>query len=684
MTVAPIAACLLLSASGAPDHPKGATMDAKTAAARVKADLLARYPSQRARIDRGVDQAAALWRETDGDFGAFAREHFVGDPKVLDTTFERLQYAFEQLDGHFNEIGRELRRPTDLDVGPLVPVDPLLSSYDASAHVSEDLFDVKIAFDVLLNFPVTTLRERLDHGSKYSRREWAEVRLASRFARRVPADVSQQIAAAGAKADLYISEYNVWMHHILSEHGERLFPKGMRLISHWNLRDELKADYADPRGPEKQRLIVKIMERIVTQSIPAPVIDNPHLDWNPATNAVASCPAAEVEADAPNRTSSPSSSPEPDTRYAMFQSQFKAARLADPYTPTTPTAIDRSFELQREIPEERVVALLKQMLTSPVVPKVAKLIESRLGRKLEAQDLWYDGFKARSAIPESQLDAITRQRYPTPEAFAKDIPRILEQLGFSKEKAAFVASRIVVDPARGAGHALQAMRRGDFPHLRTRVEKDGMNYKGYNIAVHELGHNVEQVFSLYEVDSTLLQGVPNSAFTEALAFVFQARDLDLLGLSKPDAESERLNTLNDFWGAWEIAGVSLVDIGAWHWMYAHPDASPVQLRDAVIGIAKEVWNQYYAPVLGLRDSPLLGIYSHMISYPLYLCDYPLGHMIALQIEEQMKKKGPLGAEFERMAKFGSVTPDLWMTNATGSPVSAEPLLNAADKAVTAR
>ena len=41
------------------------------------------------------------------------------------------------------------------------------------------------------------------------------------------------------------------------------------------------------------------------------------------------------------------------------------------------------------------------------------------------------------------------------------------------------------------------------------------------------------------IDHTLLQGVPNNAFTEALAFVFQARDLELLGLSKPTAERAR-------------------------------------------------------------------------------------------------------------------------------------------------
>ena len=59
-------------------------------------------------------------------------------------------------------------------------------------------------------------------------------------------------------------------------------------------------------------------------------------------------------------------------------------------------------------------------------------------------------------------------------------------------------------------------RREDRAHLRTRVPQGGMDYKGYNVAMHELGHNVEQVFSLYEVDHTLLAGVPNNAFTEAL------------------------------------------------------------------------------------------------------------------------------------------------------------------------
>jgi len=467
--------------------------------------------------------------------------------------------------------------------------------------------------------------------------------------------------------------------------GQRLFPLGQRLISHWNLRDQIKADYAAPEGGlQRQRMLVQVMNRIVTQTIPRAVIDNPRLDWDPFTNDVGLCPKAEVEPNAPDRPLpvSPATAPEPDTRYAKLLAVFQAAKAADPYSPVAPTALARAFELGREIPEQRVAQLLEEILTSPLVPKVAKVIQQRLGRPLEPHDIWYPGFRPRTQHTEAELDAITRKKYPTADAYAADMPALLEKMGFSRERAAFLASHIKVDASRGAGHAMQAMRRGDFPHLRTRVEPGGMDYKGYNIAVHEMGHNVEQVFSLYEVDHTLLQGVPNNAFTEALAFVFQARDLELLGLSRPDPESERMRALDDFWSAFEISSVALVDVATWHWMYEHPGATPAQLRQAVVRIAKETWNKYDAPVLGGKDAVLLGIYSHMLSNPLYLADYPLGHLIAFQIEEHLRAlKGPLGPELERMARIGNVAPDVWMTQATGAPVSTAPLLRAAGDAL---
>jgi hypothetical protein len=94
-----------------------------------------------------------------------------------------------------------------------------------------------------------------------------------------------------------------------------------------------------------------------------------------------------------------------------------------------------------------------------------------------------------------------------------------------------------------------------------------------------------------------------------------------------------------------------------------------------------VWNRYYAAIFQKRDVTLLAIYSHMISSFLYLPDYPIGHMIAFQIDRQMEKAGAIGPEFERMTTVGNVTPDVWMTRATGSPVGPEALLTETERAL---
>jgi hypothetical protein len=622
---------------------------------------------------------AEFWRADDGDaatFEDFVRANFAGEQVTLDTMFNRLESLLEQLSGHMHEINREFRQQSDLDLGPVLPFDEIIGGYDPSAHVLDDFFQNKLAFVVLLNFPLTTLDQRLQNGPSWTRRQWAEARLAQGFSKRIPADVNLGIAQAGAQASQYIADYNIWMYHLVDAQGQRLFPPKMRLLSHWNLRDEIKADYADSSsGLAKQRMIQQVMERIVSQTIPALVINNPAFDWNPFTNDVSA--AAVKDSDT---TTAPAAKPnnarEPDTRYATLQKDFFASKKADPYSPTAPTLIARRFDEDREIPETRVRDMLEKVLTSPQVPQVAKLIESRLKRPLEPFDVWYSGFRPGSQYTEAQLDEMVAKKYPTAQAYQQDIPNLLMKLGFSPERAQYVANNIVVDPARGSGHAMGAEMRAEKAHLRTRVEKGGMNYKGYNIAVHEMGHNVEQTFSLNDIDHTLLKGVPNTAFTEALAFVFQGHDLELLGLPAPDARSQSEKTLNDFWGTYEIAGVALVDMAVWHWMYDHPRATPKELNAATVQISKDVWNQYYAPVFRKKDVVLLGIYSHMIDSFLYLPDYPIGHMIAFQIEEQMKKAGSIGPEFERMAKMGDLTPDLWMEHATGKPVGPEALLEA--------
>ena len=61
------------------------------------------------------------------------------------------------------------------------------------------------------------------------------------------------------------------------------------------------------------------------------------------------------------------------------------------------------------------------------------------------------------------------------------------------------------------------------------------------------------------------------------------------------------------------------------------------------------------------------------------------YLIAAQIEEHMAKQpaGSLGKEFERMAKLGQLSPDLWMKNATGAPIQTAPLLRMTEAALKA-
>ena len=629
---------------------------------------------QAARIKAGLDQVLALWRDVDGDAAAlekFVSEHFISDPKVLADTFSHLQYALEMLDGHNHEISRELSRYQVLAGGPLRKVDMLLAAYSPTAHVSEDLYRSKIAFVALLNWSLTTLEQRVGQGEAWSRQRWAEARLAQRFQHRVPSEIKQESARVSAQVEGYIDNYNVVMDRLQVPAGTTPFRKGLKLISHWGLRDEIRGQYARKKeGLARQRLITRVMERIIRQEIPAEVINKAGPRWDPEKNLVQREEGGAWE----------TAEREADTRYQHLLSVFRVAKKADPHYPGMDNYIKRIFALGREMPQQRVKALLEAVLSAPAARQIGALISKRLGRPLEPFDLWYTGFQPKSELDERELDKVVRARYADAAAFDRDLPNILGKLGFAAGTAKFLADHIVVDGARGAGHASGAKRRDDAAHLRTRIPKGGMDYKGFNIAVHELGHNVEQVFSISKVDHTLLEGVPNTGFTEAFAFLFQARDLELLGQGKPAANAEALRTVDRFWNAFEIAGVGLLDMEIWQWMYDHPGATPAQLREAVVKLAKDLWNRFYAPVFGIKDVILPAIYSHIIAYGLYTPDYPLGFLITFQVEQFMKGK-TMATEMERMCRLGRLAPDIWMQQAVGTPVSAAPLIKAATEAV---
>jgi hypothetical protein len=625
------------------------------------------------RIEMGVNQAASLWRKSDGshdDFAAFCKKHFIADEKERELVFNKMSKNFESLLGHFNKVSLDLQWSLHIDEGEIHDIDHLFGGYNVYSHLDDDFYRNKIAFISVLNFPFYSLEEKTKMSVKWTSKDWAYARLGDYYTARVPAELSQKFSEVNTAADTYISQYNLYVGHLQTNEGKTLFPKDLKLLSHWNLRDEIKANYGIKDGLAKQDLIYEAMKRIVSQEIPEMAINSDKVEWNPYQNKVFK-DGKEIQF-----------KQEPNARYQTLLDSFNALRAIDAYHPEAMnTYIKRKFSGEMEIAQEEVEALFIRCVSSPQVKKVAELIKKRLNRDLKPYDIWYDGFKARSGVNEADLDNKVKALYPNALALEKDLNNILLKLGFQAEKAAFIASKVQVDDARGSGHAWGPEMKAEKAHLRTRVPDSGMNYKGYNIAVHEFGHNVEQTVSLHDVDYYMMQGVPNTAFTEALAFLFQGKDLELLGISESNPNKKHMVALDNFWSVYEIMGVSLVDMAVWKWMYANPQATAEQVKEAVMRISKEIWNKYYAGVFGIKDQTILGIYSHMISYPLYLSAYSYGHLIDFQVGRYLEGK-EFAAEVLRMFSQGRLIPQVWMKKAVGSEISVDPLLKAVDEALT--
>ena len=678
------------------------TMISETTIQQAVSSVMAAQPdADYNMVERGAKQVAALWRESDGtaeDYKALVANSYASTAEEKKQLYDRMAFILEQCGQSADRLNNTLQEPTTLlGKGEPTQVDWIISGYSPMAHFAEDMFANKIAHICVLNFPHYTLEEKNTLGKEWTRQEWAYARLGDVFSSRVPGSVVANYSQALSEAENYIAGYNIMMHCLRNEQGEQLWNEPMALLSHWNLRDELKSNYAvgdraphdtsvvgDPaeaKGRERQEMIYQVMLRIIRQEIPAVVVNNDKLLWCPTNNFVGGNPDSGIKLKV-------DISREPDTRYQQIINIFRAGQQIDAYRTDAPTHVLRTFNEDLEIPMEEIEALFTQLISSDEVKQVAQIIRERLGRELRPYDIWYDGFKSRSSISEDVLTAETQKRYPNAKAFEKDMPRMLMDLGFASDKANAIASHIVVEAARGSGHARPCVGREQPARLRTRVGNKGMDYKGYNIAVHEFGHNVEEVISLYDIDYYTLAGIPNTGFTEASAFLFQERDLEILNYElgiKNDANEDNSklliqnSTFDMIWGMYEIMGVSLVDMRMWQWLYANPNATAADLREAVLAIAADVWNAYYYPILGEKDSPLLGIYSHMVGYALYLPAYPIGNLVQYQLEEHLAKcttPKEWAKEYTRIYQQGSLTPDTWMRGAVGKPMSVEPILKA--------
>jgi len=641
--------------------------------AETVAALISRHgKAHRARAERGVQQVARRWGPSDGDaaaFAAFCEKHFVAVAKDHERLVARFETALEQVGGHLHEMRRNLRRWSDLRGDEFPGVDDLFATFDPAPDLSDQMYRQRIAFVALLNFARPELKEMLERGQQWSDAEWAEARIAQTFGARIPAELSDLARRIGHAATVFVQEFHVPVGSMVDASGRTWFEPGRKLIAHWLVREQIKSGYGRENGVDLQRALAWVMARHIDGSIPRAVMNGEAKGaWDPQCNTVDGTPVADAKAHVGAE------------RYTQWLAHREVAERFDELHPEYPTAIARKFDLQREIPEDEVERLLIELLEAPVRSDLAKLLQQRIGRQLEAFDIYFDDVVG--GADSAPLDRAVSTMFNDELAFQAKLPETLRGLGFSAKDAEFLGTRVTVEIAKGAGHAVRPALKEYGAWLRTSRLENELGADGFDTAMHELGHNIEQLVSTYFAPRASLRGVPNTACTEAFAFLYQSLGRRVLGLEDPAQAQKQfdLDSIQTMLAACQIAGPSLLELHAWRWLYANPEASPDALRTEVLAIADRLWQRFYERDFGPDPYRLLAAYQHMVGYPLYLPDYTLGHIMSHQIRSHMRGKD-LAKETIRICSIGRVTPDRWMRVAVDSPVSAAALIRDATQAL---
>lgn len=626
----------------------------------VQLRLSTDHPEHADDIARGVAAAAAVYTGEPEAFAGLCAAHWVPPGPARQALLAEWDGYLEAMVGSLIGVLKATRRGMDVADRPLEAVDRLCAEYAPDAHVEEDLRATGMAAAIQLNFGGVP-----DDPADLTVRtppQWAELALSRVGTELIPSDLRRRHTQARARSEALVQSYNFYLRNIRFPDPLVSFDEALPLISHWGLRDFMTNLNGSPNAVVRQRAILDLMNRVVRGQVPEAILDNPGLQWDVSAGAVGR-----------NGHGVPAQG-EGARRWRPFRETFAVQRELDRHT-RRPNMIDTVFLERRRMPEQRVEAMLVALLSSPLIRRIARFVERRLGRPLEPFDIYFRRFQDEH-LDTARLDGLVAGRYPTRQAIQADLARILEQLSFPTGDAAEIARHIRIDNARGAGHAWPPGTRDDRQLLRVRVGPAGLDWQEFGTFMHELGHCVEGVLSSYAMPYWLLWGVPNNAFTEAFAFTFQDLAVEVLGeATVRDLDVEMIQRV---WEAFEIAGPALAEMRLFRWLYAHPEATAEEIHLAIQEIGDAMWAEFHAPVFGPTSYGQMSVYSHMLWCDAYLADYPMGHIIAYQVRGHLAAAlaggSTLADEMTRMCRAGSIYPDAWMMAAVGAPVRVEPML----------
>lgn len=639
---------------------------------KVQAELEKQHgQDETERIRKGTSQLARNWRNSDGteqEFADFCLRYFMSG-NTLHTNFRRIIDNLTYLEGMLYKVTTLFHESDDYTDTPKLEAD----GYLQSVIPGSDHYSTKFAHYVQLNFPYYTFAEKQQHCREWNREKWAMVCLGDTYAFRNDGLPSNPFTKEANRFKRYMEHYFFRVDHITDKKGSYPFTDEMALHCHRGLRDQIKEEYTASDGAARQTLLYAIAENAITGNVPVLFLKDSTTRWNPLSNKLYKIENGKQKEIRNYET-------EDLNRYTGLLACMKEKMFTDQnYTPKN-TTIRRTFD-KSSVSLEKTETLIRHFLADPLLPEIGKIIEKRLGRKLRPYDIWYSGFQEQSAFSASYLDSLTRSRYPDPQTFQKDLPNLLVRMGIRPEEARFIGSHISVRPVVSGGYSSQPPLPGDTALLTTMFGEQGLDYKAFRVSMHELGHCICGVFCTNDIDYFRLAGVPCDAITEAFAELFAYKNAEALDLH-PFSPEEKQHLLNlaTIWYLLEMGGQTLTEIETWKWLYAHPEATAKELKEAVLHISSTVWNTYFSKIFHTQNRHILSIYNHYITGDLYLYNYFLGNVIMYQLHKA-STSSDLTEELKEACREGCTLTDLWMEKAVNAPISTESLMQDAQKAI---
>ncbi|MDR1973385.1 MAG: hypothetical protein LBQ31_01785 [Bacteroidales bacterium] len=336
-------------------------------------------------------------------------------------------------------------------------------------------------------------------------------------------------------------------------------------------------------------------------------------------------------------------------RYKYLLEFMKAQLKSDNYLRAN--FLMRMLDSKYESSLDEMKLTLENFLKGDDVKQTCKLLNKNLNRDLTSEDLY-----------ATEKDSV-KYPYKNVGILSDDMPKILENAGFSQKDIQTILQNITIEAINGEGTFYYDALPHSKGHLLVNIDDTGVSASSFRIAVHNMGCLIATMIAAGAIssdgDSTFDYGRNklNNYFMGNVPNEFFANGLGMYLLEK----NNMLSKLR-FLPLMEKAGMALVELYTWEAWYKNTSMTAAELRDEVQKNSEGVWNKYFSKYFNSKDDTRLSANFLMTASPLSLVAYAYGDMTEIKVCDIMSKSDN---NFFRIYGVGKLTPSLWFKNAIG-------------------